>query len=54
MRHRIKYGLDHWTIGPLDYFLDNYLGPFFFFWTILSGGGALFVLREGWDVVYQF
>ena len=20
--HRVKYGLDHWTLGPLYYFLD--------------------------------
>ena len=47
MRHRIKYGLDHWTIGPLDYFLDNFLGPFFFFWTILSGGGGTICTQGG-------
>ena len=23
--HRVKYGLDHWTLGPLDYFLDYFL-----------------------------
>ena len=35
-----------WTIGLLDYissyFLDHFLGPFFWinFWTILWGGGG--------------
>ena len=23
--NRLKYGLDHWTLGPLDYFLDYFL-----------------------------
>ena len=23
--HRVKYGLGHWTLGPLDYFLDHFL-----------------------------
>ena len=23
--HWVKYGLDHWTLGPLDYFLDHFL-----------------------------
>ena len=30
--HRVKYGLDHWTVAPLDYFLDYFwtiFGPFF-------------------------
>ena len=26
--HRVKYGLDHWTLGPLDYFLDYFFGLF--------------------------
>ena len=39
MRHKIKYGLDHWTIGPLDYFLDNFLGPFFFSFGPFYRGG---------------
>ena len=26
--HRVKYGLDHWTLGPLDYFLDHFLDYF--------------------------
>ena len=38
----IKYGP---FFGPL-------FGPFF--WTILSGGGRLLILREGWDGVYQY
>ena len=27
-RHRVKYGLDYWTLGPLDYFLDHFLDYF--------------------------
>ena len=26
--HRVKYGLDHWTLGPVDYFLDYFLDHF--------------------------
>ena len=34
----------------------TFFGPFFgpFFWTILSEGGRLLILREGWDGVYQY
>ena len=28
-RHRVKHGLDRWTVGPLDLFLDYFLDYFF-------------------------
>ena len=33
-----------WTIGPLDYFLNHFIGE----------GGRPLVRREGWDAVYQY
>ena len=53
----VKYGLDHWTLGPLDYFLD-FFGPFpglnlrLFFkgWVCSFFRGLvyhMFFLREG-------
>ena len=27
--HRIKYGLDHWTLGLFDYFFGPFFGPFY-------------------------
>ena len=39
------------------FFFGSFFSPFFFwtnFWTILSGVGRPLVLREGWDVVYQY
>ena len=57
--HRVKYGLDHWTLGPLDYFLDHFFGLFHGLnfglfleslvrggYLVLSGGGLSFVLPQ--------
>ena len=42
--HRVKYRLDHWTLGPLDYFLDHFFrsffGPFFLLDHFITGGGG--------------
>ena len=46
-----------WTIGPLDPWTISWTifwDLFFSFGPFYRGGGTLFVLREGWDVVYQF
>ena len=53
--HMIKYGLDHWILGPLDFF-GTILGSFSeqFFWTIILGDDIPLVLRKGWDTVYQY
>ena len=49
LRHRVKYGLEHWTLGlffgPL--FWTFFFGPLFgsFYW----GGGRPSEVREGWE-----
>ena len=52
-KHRVKYGLDHWTLGLffwtifqiifLDHFLDHLLFPFFgpFFLDHFIGGHTI-------------
>ena len=61
MWHRIKYRLDSQTLGPLDYFLDQFWDHFF--WTLFfgpisgsfyRGGGRPLLPREGWDTLYQY
>ena len=46
--HRVKYGLDHWTLGLFDYFFWT------IFRTILLWGRRTLELRDGWDAVYQY
>ena len=48
--------VEHWTIFWTIFFWIIFFTFFFWtnFWTILSGVGRPLVLREGWDVVYQY
>ena len=44
--HRVKHGLDHWTLGLLDYFLGFVLG--YFLDHFLDQFFRLLIVREGW------
>ena len=50
--HRVKYRLDHWTLGLfLGPFFRSFFGPFFLLDHFITGGGKgrPQVLREGWE-----
>ena len=45
-RHRVKYGLDQWTFGLLDYFLDHFFDYFlnlFFYQKVIFRTDILFI-----------
>lgn len=50
MRHRVKYELDHWTLGPLGYFFGQFLG--LNFGLFFKGVVGSFVRRVVYHMVF--